>query len=351
VNAAPYFFHDNKVPYAESYMLSIQRQVAPSTLLTLSYAGNQGHHLMVVQEANPGNAALCLSLSDPNQVAPGSPTCGPFAENGVFTTKSGQVIHGTRGPLGSNYGTVTAQKAIANANYNAFEANLRYAGKRSDFLLGYTFSKSIDQGSNLGEQIDPFSTGLSRSISSFDMKHDFVASYTYTLPFDRFFRPNHLTEGWTISGTTRFSSGFPVTMYNNTDSSLVGTFGNGVNNDLVDRPDFTSGPLEIHNNPRDGKSAFNTSLFALPALGQIGTSSRRFFYGPGVQNFDMTLAKRLQLSESKSLQFRLEAFNVFNHAQFYGPASVDGNIASSTFGQIVSAAAPRLVQLATKLSF
>ena len=351
VNAAPYFFHDNRVPYDESYMLSIQRQLAPSTLLTLSYTGNQGHHLMVVQESNPGNPELCLSLSDPSQVAPGSPTCGPFAENGVFTRRSGEVINGTRGPLGPNYGTVTAQKAIANSNYNALQANLRYAGKRSDFLLGYTFSKSIDEGSNLGEQIHPFNIRLSRSISSFDMKHNFVASYTYALPFDRLFRPNRLTEGWTLSGTTRFSTGFPVTMYNNTDSSLLGTFGNGVNNDLMDTPGFMPGPLQVHTNPRDGKTAFNTSLFSLPDLGEQGTSARRFFYGPGVENFDMTLAKRLRLSESKSIQFRLEAFNVFNHAQFYGPASVDGNISNSTFGQIVSAASPRLVQLAAKIHF
>src|SRR5215510_12315869 len=289
VNAAPYFFHDNAVPYNESYMFSIQRQLTAGMLLTLSYTGNQGHHLMVVQESNPGNPALCLSLSEPGDVAEGSPTCGPFAENGIFTRKSGEVINGTRGPLGPNYGTVTAQKAIANSNYNAFEANLRYVGKRSDFLLGYTYSKSIDEGSNLGEQINLFNIRRSRSVSSFDMKHNFVASYSYTLPFDLLFHSNRLTEGWTISGTTRFSTGFPVTMYNNTDSSLMGTFGNGVNNDLQDTPDFTPGALQIHTNPRDGKPAFNSSLFSLPSLGTLGTSSRRFFYGPGIQNFDITL--------------------------------------------------------------
>jgi len=351
VNAAPYFFHDNSVPYNESYMLSIQRQLFAGTLLTLSYTGNQGHHLMVVQESNPGNPALCLSLSEPGDVAPGSPTCGPFAENGVFTRPNGEVIHGTRGPLGPNYGTVTAQKAIANSNYNALEVNLRYAGRRSDFLIGYTFSKSIDEGSNLGEQIHPFNIRLSRSISSFDMKHNFVASYTYALPFDRFFRSSRLTDGWSVSGTSRFATGFPVTMYNNTDTSLLGTFGNGVNNDLQDTPLFSGGPLQVHTNPRDGQPAFNASLFSLPSLGQQGTAARRFFYGPGVENFDMTLSKVLKLNESKSIQFRLEAFNVFNHAQFYGPDSVDGNISNPTFGQVVKAAAPRLVQLATKFNF
>jgi len=65
----------------------------------------------------------------------------------------------------------------------------------------------------------------------------------------------------------------------------------------------------------------------------------------------MTLAKRLRLTESKSVQFRLEAFNVFNHAQFCGLSSVDGNITSATFGQVVSAASPRLIQIATKFMF
>ena len=70
-----------------------------------------------------------------------------------------------------------------------------------------------------------------------------------------------------------------------------------------------------------------------------------------MQNFDMALLKNLRLTESKSLQFRLEAFNVFNHAQFFGPQSVDGNITSSTFGQVVSATAPRLVQAGVKIVF
>jgi hypothetical protein len=55
--------------------------------------------------------------------------------------------------------------------------------------------------------------------------------------------------------------------------------------------------------------------------------------------------------ESKSFEFRLEAFNVFNHAQFYGPASVDGEVNDSNFGEVVSAAPPRLVQIATKFTF
>ena len=71
----------------------------------------------------------------------------------------------------------------------------------------------------------------------------------------------------------------------------------------------------------------------------------------GIDNYDMTLQKSLRLTESKSVQIRLDAFNVFNHAQFYGPSSVNGKINSATFGQVVSATAPRLVQIAIKLVF
>ena len=184
------------------------------------------------------------------------------------------------------------------------------------------------------------------------MAHNFVASYRYELPLVRLF-PSHqrLTQGWIISGITRFSTGFPVPLFNHKDTSLLGTIPNGINNNGVDTPDYASGPHEVNTNPRNGRPAFNTALFSLPQLGQIGSARRRFFYGSGIDNFDMALEKKVPLTESKSLEFRAEAFNVFNHAQFYGPAAVDGDINSAKFGQVVSAAAPRLVQLAARFVF
>jgi hypothetical protein len=111
------------------------------------------------------------------------------------------------------------------------------------------------------------------------------------------------------------------------------------------------GPLDLNHNPRNGLPYFNTSLFSVQPLGQTGSAARRLFYGPGVENLDVALAKSMSLSETRSLQFRLEAFNAFNHAQFFGPASVNGEITSGAFGQVVSAAAPRLAQVAVKLWF
>jgi hypothetical protein len=219
ISADPYFFYRNDVPYTENFMLSFEQQITKSMLLTISYIGNQGHHILAVVSTNPSNQALCLSLSKPSEVASGSPTCGPFGEDALITSSTGQVYQGTRFGLGPNYGEDTAQEAIANSNYNALETNLRYVGKRSSFLLGYTYSKSIDQGSNLGEQLNPLNLRATCAISAFDMQHNFVASYQFGLPFDQLFRrKNRLTEGWTLSGTTRFSTGLPVTLYD--DSRL-----------------------------------------------------------------------------------------------------------------------------------
>ncbi|HEX8814655.1 MAG TPA: carboxypeptidase regulatory-like domain-containing protein [Terriglobales bacterium] len=350
IQADPYFYYRNSVPYTEDYTLSFERQITRSTLLTMSYVGNQGHHILGVVSSNPSNQALCLALSQPSEVAAGSPTCGPFAEDATITSKTGQIYNGTRVGLGPNYGEMTAQRTIENSSYNALQTNLRYVGKRSDFLLGYTYSKSLDQGSNLGEQLNPLDFRATRALSAWDMRHNFVASYRVSLPFD-LIRSNRLTDGWNLAGTTRFSTGFPVTLYDDSDNSLLGTLGNGINNYLLDTPEYNHAALDINTNPRNGRPAFNTTAFTTEPLGQLGNVSRRFFYGPGINNFDVTLTKVLRLTESKSLEFRAEGFNVFNHAQFYGPASVDGEVNDPHFGQIVSAASPRLVQLAAKFRF
>jgi hypothetical protein len=83
----------------------------------------------------------------------------------------------------------------------------------------------------------------------------------------------------------------------------------------------------------------------------MGNARRRFFSGPGSDNFDATLSRELLREGSRALEVRFEAFNLANHAQFFGPASVEGNISSTTFGQAVSAASPRLMQLALRYRF
>jgi hypothetical protein len=333
-------------------MFSIQRQISGRALLTVSYAGNQGHHLLVLIPVNTGDPALCLALSKPAAVASGSATCGPFGEDATYVTAAGKVIDGTRSGLGPDYGMNTEQKTVGNSNYNALEVNLRYTlGSRAAVLAGYTYSKSIDDASNLGEDVNPFQMRLSRAISSWDMTHNFVASYIWNLPFERMFGSNRFTRGWSVSGTTRLGTGLPVTLYDNSDRSLLGTLGNGVNNQLLDAPQVVPGPLLLHTDPRDGRPVFNTAVLVPETLGQLGDAGRRIFHGPGFENFDVQLSRTIALGESRFLDLRVEVFNVFNHAQFYGAAAVDGEVNDPNFGRVVSAAAPRLLQVAAKFRF
>jgi Carboxypeptidase regulatory-like domain len=342
----------NTFPYSENYFLSIERQLPGATILSLNYVGSQAHHLLAVYSANPGNAALCLSLSQPNEVAPGSPTCGPNGEDTTYITPGGTTVNGTRGPLGSAFSNDDYEGSVANSNYNSFQASLRRSGKTLDLMLGYTYSKSIDQASSLADILDPFNFNATRGLSAFDLRHNFVATYEYRLPLERLTsRANLWTQGWAVSGITRASSGFPVTISTDLDNSLMGSLPNGVNNHSADLPDFAGGPLDLNGNPRNGLPYFNPSLFSPNALGTFGSSRRRFFYGPGLFNTDLALLKIFQFTESKALQFRLEAFNVFNHTQFFGPAAVNGDLSSALFGQVVNAAPPRLMQAALKFTF
>jgi hypothetical protein len=364
ISADPFFYYKNSVPYISNYMLSIQRQLRTGLLLTVSYVGNQGHHIMELMSVNPGNQALCLSL----------PGCGPFAEDGAFTTASGAAYQGTRSgqerrtsgvdvtnppTLCSSYVNGcelyqenTEDASIGNSNYNTLQSTLRYQRGGSQASLSYSYAKSIDQGSNIGEQLDPLNPRHARAISAWDMKHSVVANYTWQMPVAwAAHRHSRLTEGWSLSGTARFTTGLPVTLFDNSDNSLLGTLGNGANNYLLDTPQQLPGSLHINRNGRNGKPAFNTAIFPEESLGQLGNARRREFYGPGIENFDTTLKKDLAITDRINMELRLETFNTLNHAQFYGPAAVDGQKNDAAFGDIESAAAPRLIQLAARFSF
>jgi hypothetical protein len=357
ISGIPGYDIHNRVPYTEEWMFSIERQAGPETVFSASYIGTSSHRQRVLVEANPGNPALCLSLSQFSEVQPGTPTCAAEGEDTVYYPFAGGQVNGTREPLGANFGSDALQSTIGHANYNALELSARHTSGRLEFSAAYTYSKSLDQSSNIGEEVNPFNPALSYALSSFDVKQNFVLSYEYQLPIEQLLRPGRLTpkrltQGWSLSGITRFTSGFPITMVNNGDNSLIGTNPNGINNSSIDEPDFSGAPLHLNRNPRtNGNNYFDTTAFSMNALGTPGNAKRRFFYGPGADNYDMAVAKNLTLTESKSLLFRVEAFNVFNHTQFNGPSSVDGNIGSTTFGNAISASPPRILQGALKFNF
>jgi len=261
------------------------------------------------------------------------------------------VVNGTRNLAGfpNTIGTNAWFKNMGNSNYNALDLTLKHTSGRLTLLASYTYGKSLDQSSNLQEQVNPFNYRAEYGISAFDIKHNLVVSYNYGLPFEKLFRSrSRWTEGWAISGVTRFASGLPVTLASNGDNFLVDAQNNGINSVSIDLPNLAPGNFEINHNPRNGQPYFNTALFSPNALGTQGNAPRRPFYGPGVNNWDMALHKATKLTERKSLEWRL---NTFNHAQFYGSGSVDGNINDATFGKVVRAAPPRISQIALKFLF
>jgi len=345
ITSSPGYLHTNGLPSTQQFQFSIERQFGPNTLLNVSYAGALGRHLLVDQEANPGNPALCLAL----------PGCGPFGEDGSYTNAQGQTVNGTR-PLSPEIGSNGWYANIGNSSYHALQTTLRHVSGPLELMAAYTYSKSMDLASGLGEQVNPRNPGLSKALSAFDMKHNFVLSYRYELPFGKMFGANRWSNGWVLTGVTRFTTGLPVTLIENDDNSLLGTNFTGPNENGVDLPNFTPGSLKITDprrcpdpNADSCQPYFNNSLFTIEPLGQLGNAKRRFFHGPGINNWDMAALKDLRLTETKSLQFRFEFFNVFNHAQFNNPS---GNILdTAVFGKVISARDPRIGQVAIKFLF
>jgi len=362
----------NTYPYTQNYFFSIERQLVGNTVVSLSYVGSEAHHVIAVYSANPGNPTLCLALNQPGVLSAGQ-SCGPGGENATYnlaapltfngvTYPAGTALQGTRQGLNPSlvndnvpsnfYGNDAYVATIGNSSYNSLQVSVKHSGKRLTLSLGYTYSKSIDQASSMADPLDPYNFKATRGLSAWDLTHNFVVTYDYQLPLERISqRGRFLTQGWALSGITRASTGFPVTLNTSGDNSLQGSNPNGVNNRFLDLPDYNGAPLAINSNPRNGLSYFNAAAFSPNAIGTLGTAGRRSFHGPGMFNTDLALLRNFQISESKALQFRLETFNLFNQAQFFGPAAVNGNVNSSLFGQVVNAAPPRLMQLALKYTF
>ncbi|MGH7869080.1 MAG: TonB-dependent receptor domain-containing protein, partial [Candidatus Dormibacteraceae bacterium] len=251
ISGAPIFFHKNRMPYSEDYEVSLQRQFGVNTVLSMSYVGTQGHHLISFLESSPGNQALCLALSQPSALAPGITPCGPFLESNVYVTASGQTINGTR-PLGNLLASNAYMDEMANSNYNSLQVSLRHTSASSSFLVGYTYSKCLSNSSTLTEGINPLNFAASKALCAFDLTHNFVVSYSVR-PFDKFSFANtrvgsRAIKGWELTGITTFATGLGVSLSENDDNSLLGT------NTGVDLPDYTPGNILNNTNPRSGQA-------------------------------------------------------------------------------------------------
>ena len=342
IGGSPGYWYKNRQPYSEHYNLTLQRALSNSMVMTVAYVGSEGHRLLSNLESNPGNQNLCLSLRG-SGVKAGTAQCGPNGENGTYTRPDGSQVFGTRGPFGNDFTSNSYEINLGNSVYNSLQATLERRAADLTFVAAYTFSKSMDNSSAYGQKVNFTNYRLSRSLSSFDNTHNFVFSYTYAIPFDRGMPmlPRRLTQGWSIGGITRFASGFPVTLSQSGDRSLVGSSG-------TDFPDYV-GPLVTYD-PRNAAANgqhlfFSKGGFVSGPLGGFGNANRRFFHGPGFNNWDVSLHKDTRITERMNLQFRAEFFNVMNHAQFNNP---NGNFNSSLFGAVTSARDPRIGQMSLK---
>jgi len=370
-----------RTQYTAQYNLTIQRELARDLMLQIGYVGSQGHRLLAGRDINPSNPQTCLDIN----AIQGAGTCAPTGEDTQFnvTVPQGFAFHMPNGSVvtGAAGGTpltfvglrpysspncnpltgagcpadgvpvftdIFAEDTVASSNYNALEAMLEKRFSHGlQFQASYTFSKSIDDGSTFEETINPFNFRASRALSLFNSAQRFVVSYDWEIPI-----PKHqgftgkVVDDWAISGITQFQSGFPIRLDTIDDTELINSlFFLG-----TEAPSRVA-PFQKLNPKTNGNFWFNPNDFADPPLGQFNNGTQRTICcGPGLQEWDFSVHKKLAVTESTYFQFRAEIFNVFNHTNFSNP---DGRFSDgpTQFGKITQAAAPRLVQFALKYYF
>ncbi|MGH9534810.1 MAG: carboxypeptidase regulatory-like domain-containing protein [Terriglobales bacterium] len=324
------------LPYNENFNLTLQRQLAPTAVLTLSYVGSYGRHLESVMELNPENAQECLAMAGCNISNEYQYNVGAIANPLVINS------------LGD-------ETNLLNSTYSAFEAELRKSFSHGFlFQTSYTWSHATDYGSSFegawggsSGALDPSDLAYTYGNSDYDQPQRLVMSYIYDIPGPQFAKL--LTNGWEVSGITTFQAGFPITVvYPGGSPALecpaISFFG------CWDRPNQVSG-ITFYTNPRSapGNEWFGGNAFAPQTTGTLGDSPRNSFFGPGLANYDFSLMKNMSVGEGKNLQLRGEFYNVFNHENF---ASPDNYIETPEFGDITSTAGnPRNIQLAVRITF
>lgn len=335
-----------RLPYAQDWNLNIQRSFGANWLFEIGYVGTKGTKLPRFIEDNP-------SISLPGQ------TWAQQQQN--FEAQRLYCM-----PMASGnctYSSVGLIAGIANSSYHALETSLtkRFSHGLS-FLASYTYSKSIDDVSSFnitgsasqpvaGENDlaqNPFDLAAERGRSMFDARHRAVLSYQWALPFFR--QPQnwyqHVLDNWQVNGITTFMSGTPFTVEDQSFSYSAPE----ISGFSAFRPNLVGNP---NNGPRTAQEWFSVNAFqqinlSTTPAGVYGTEGRNIVQGPGFAQWDFSTFKDVRLAESKSLEFRVEFFNLFNRTNFRLPNS---DISSPTFGQIQAALQPRLIQFALKFLF
>jgi len=343
-------------PYVQQWTLSVQRELARNTTLEVDYIGTKGTHLL-----NRRNIAQSLDISAADL---------PFCQADPTDTNH-NCPQSSRKPYAHFPGIYINSDWHGYSSYNAGTVKLEHRTSSLALTALYTWAKSMDDksaaaaigGTGTGWQgfMNNHNPRLDYGPSDFDVDHRFVASYVYQLPIGRSKRflgnlnkvADLLVGGWQVSGVTTFQTGFPYSIAANDTSSLLGTFFQRANQICDPNKGFTKSINEW----------FNTGCFVSPDPGVYGTTKRNYLRSPGINNWDMGLAKTFRFTERVGFQLRVDTFNSFNHAQWAVPPGgligfgTGGNsnpgstLGSSTFGKITSAAPGRVVQLGGKLTF
>jgi len=305
--------HDFTNAYLQSWNFNVQREVLRNIALSVGYFGSKGTHL--------------ISRRNLNQPING---VRPFRT----LSQSSPTLPGT------SLGNITQVESGGNSSYNALwvKGSQRLA-RGLQFQASYTWSKSLDSnsfstGGIVGQ--DSYNLKGDRGLSDFDARHRLVFNGIYDLPL----RGHLCLDGWQLAAIVQLQSGSPINIV--TSNSTV----NGIGNTL--RPDV-SGPITMVNTV---EKWFDTSVFtAVPRFGNLG---RNVVIGPGFKNTDLAIIKNTKLNETVRMQFRVEFFDLFNHANFGTPGNIVGTPA---FGQITStrfqtgeSGSSRQIQFAVKIT-
>jgi len=381
-----------RTPYTYQYNLSVQHEVAPSTVLEVSYVGSSSHGLTGLIDVNPfilGTTDHVLNLT------PGNSSC---------VDSSGNSTSGADPAATCSFAGLPEFKNLTKASYNSLQASLtkqmsntRFLG-RTYFTLAYTWAHSIDNVSGFRQrnsEVPTYAPGLFRASSDQDVRNRITFSGGWDLPFDRDWRsgPKRLTQGWSLFPVVTWRSGLPFDIFarlpDRFDPGAEGPSGAGDPFDvhanivgpttildprksgglLFDPTSFSNAQCGDANNPiatctpGPGILPSNSQVVADPSLATYGSLPRNFLRGKGYVNFDTAISKTTAITERLKIEFRAEFFNLFNHANFLNPNVVnngDGtlaggaagtNINSGSFGQITGTYDPRIIQFGLRFSF
>jgi hypothetical protein len=315
---------DRKTPYMFQYLFNVQRELDSSTALEIGYLGSRSYRLE--------------RMFDWNETIPA---------NDNTTVQS-------RKPY-PEFTKVQEIGNVAEARYNSLAVKLtRRLHRGLSVLAGYTLSKSSDNGSGIrvlnGDTLFPqnsFCLECEWGLSVFDVRHRFVSSILYELPFGSgkpFLQTgigSALLGGWQLSTIINKSSGFPRTAYTGIDRSI--TAGG------QDRPNTTGVDPILPGDQQSIARWFNTDAFVVQPAGTFGNAGRNTFFGPGITNVDMSIIRNFRLMSSKTLQFRLEGFNVLNNPIWDDPNTT---VTNPLYGTINRTRKPmRELQLGVKFVF